>query len=81
MTFNREQSEVVVRAAVSAMDMLDRSLCELRGRCSDEDYAEYGRKLDAVVGELTDTVLTPIFAQHPELQPETCAQKHEDDER
>jgi hypothetical protein len=79
MVLNREQSEVVVRAVVAAMDKLDRSLCALRGQCSQEDYAEYGGKLDAVIGELTDTVLKPIFSQHPELEPQ--APGEEEDER
>ena len=78
MVLNREQSEVVVRAVVAAMDKLDHSLCQFRGQCSDEDYAEYGGKLDAVIGELTDTVLAPIFAQHPELEPQP-AQSDEDE--
>jgi hypothetical protein len=79
MVLNREQSEVVVRAVVAAMDKLDHSLCQLRGQCSDEDYAEYGGKLDAVIGELTDSVLAPIFAQHPELEPQAAAQTDEDE--
>lgn len=78
MVFNREQSEVVVRAVVAAMDKLDRSLCELRGQCSDEDYAEYGGKLDAVIGELTDTVLKPIFSQHPELEPQVPSEERDE---
>ena len=78
MVLNREQSEVVVRAVVAAMDKLDRSLCELRGQCSDEDYAEYGGKLDAVIGELTDTVLKPIFSQHPELEPQAPSEEKDE---
>ena len=69
-----------MRAVVAAMDRLDRSLCELRGNCSDEDYAEYGQKLDQVINDLTERVLTPIFSQHPELQPEIAAAEGDDGE-
>jgi hypothetical protein len=78
MVLNREQSEVVVRAVVAAMNKLDRSLCELRGQCSQEDYAEYGGKLDAVIGELTDSVLKPIFSLHPELEPQAPGEEEDE---
>jgi len=69
MTLTRQQSQTIVRTMAQVMNDLDRSWLELKGKCSDADFAEYGRKVSAALENLSCEVLVPIFREHPELEP------------
>ncbi|AKR55145.1 hypothetical protein GCM10011321_16700 [Youhaiella tibetensis] len=69
MTLTRQQSQTIVRTMAQVMNDLDRSWLELKGKCSDADFAEYGRKVSAALENLSCEVLVPIFQEHPELEP------------
>ncbi|MCF1742105.1 hypothetical protein [Paradevosia shaoguanensis] len=71
MTLSRQQSQTIVRTVAQVMDELDRSWLDLKGKCSDADFAEYGSKVAAALDNLSCDVLVPIFQQHPELEPLT----------
>lgn len=71
MTLSRQQSQSIVRTVAQVMDELDRSWLDLKGKCSDADFAEYGSKVAAALDNLSCDVLVPIFQQHPELEPLT----------
>lgn len=69
MTLSRQQSQSIVTTMAQVMNELDRSWLALKGKCSDDDFAEYGRKVSAVLDHLCCDVLLPIFQNHPELEP------------
>jgi len=69
MTLSHQQGRQIVRTVTHIMDTLDRSWLDLRGQCSERDFAEYGEKVSTALESLTGDVLLPLFQDHPELEP------------
>lgn len=69
MTLSRQQGLAIVRSVTLAMNELDRSWLDLKGKCSDADFADYGRKVSVALDTLACEVLVPLFQDHPGLEP------------
>ncbi len=48
---------------------LDRSVAEVQGKCSDEEFNAYRRGAATVMWELYDQLLRPLYKTHPDLKP------------
>jgi hypothetical protein len=49
---------------------LDAQLALLKTQCSDEEFQGYRRGFGYVLGYLFTEIMTPIYAEHPDLKPE-----------
>jgi hypothetical protein len=49
---------------------LDQSLVQVKDACSTEEYETYRRTVGALMGTMFLDVMRPIYAEHPELEPE-----------
>jgi len=68
---NKGQAEKVARALLSCAGKLDESVGLLRHDMDEEGYLSYRREIGEIMGLLYIDILRPIFAQYPELEPET----------
>jgi len=49
---------------------LDRQLAMLKAQCSEEEFQRYLRGFGYVLGYMFTEIMTPIYAEHPDLKPE-----------
>ena len=48
---------------------LDESVAIAQNECSEQEFVTYRRAVGNVLGELWDTILKPLYEEHPDLRP------------
>ena len=69
MIRDREIAQRVLTELFDVSGQLDGSVATVRDGCSESELITYRRAVGNVLGELWDTILKPILAEHPELTP------------
>ncbi len=65
-TLAEETSLLLLRVSAK----LDAQLAVLKTQCSDEEFQRYLRGFGYVLGYMFTEIMTPIYAEHPDLKPE-----------
>jgi hypothetical protein len=58
-------SELVLRAC----ECLNESVILVQERCATEEFRRYRRAVGAVLAEVNDQLLNPLYSDHPTLEP------------
>jgi hypothetical protein len=67
---NKALAEQTSLLLLSVGAKLDAQLAELKDQCSDEEFQRYRRGFGYVLGYMFTEIMTPIYAEHPDLKPE-----------
>lgn len=66
---NRSFAESLRDVVLRCSSILDASAQTIVGRCGPEDAKQYRRLVGRVMGYSFTNILSPIFAEHPDLEP------------
>ena len=68
---DKELAEETIRDLLSCSGKLDQSVAVLEGAVDEESYIRYRQLVGQIMGLLYIEVLRELFAQYPELEPES----------
>ena len=79
MIRDKEIARQVIAALDEASSVINESIRLVQNRCSNEEFAAYRKAAGFVMGYLYTDVLTPLYKQHPSLDPPELKPPFNDD--
>jgi hypothetical protein len=74
----QETAKKISAIMLDASAKLDESVAIAQSECTDEELVVYRRAVGNILGEIWDTVLRPLYEEHPTLRPPGLDEEDED---
>lgn len=75
MIKNFDMAKQISDLMIAISQQINDSIFDVQERCSDEEFRTYRLAAAKVMGEAYLEVLTPIYLEHPSLEPEALRRK------
>jgi hypothetical protein len=69
LTVNKHTAEKVHKLMLDISSQLDESVAFVQKECPVEEFTVYRRAIGNILGEVWDTILRPLYEEHPDLRP------------
>lgn len=73
----REIASEILALMMEYSGKFDRSLSHVMNTCSNEEFLKYRKAVGWILGTMFVDIMTPIFKEHPDLEPESLRSTHE----